>query len=73
MDRQTFIAAGEAAFGSQWQTEISRSLDVADRTVRRWISGNSKIPDGVALEINSLLKERIKMIEAVIQDGEDKF
>lgn len=57
--------AGEALFGPQWQTELARSLDVADRTIRRWLSGEFNIPEAVAGELNRLLKDHGDAIAAV--------
>lgn len=34
---------------SRWQTALSRELQVNDRTVRRWASGASPIPQSTAL------------------------
>lgn len=37
-------------YGShRWQTALSRELQVNDRTVRRWASGASPIPQSAAL------------------------
>lgn len=39
---------GEALYGRQWQTPLSRDLGVTDRTVRNWAAGYgspSDLPD----------------------------
>ena len=33
----------------RWQTALARELQVNDRTVRRWVSGQSPVPPPVAL------------------------
>lgn len=33
----------------RWQTALARELQVNDRTVRRWVSGASPVPQSVAL------------------------
>lgn len=33
----------------RWQTALSRELQVNDRTVRRWVSGASEVPQSAAL------------------------
>ena len=38
---------GEALYGDRWQTQMSEALDVSDRTIRRWVAGDVKIPRGV--------------------------
>jgi hypothetical protein len=34
---------GERIWGPRWQTPLARFLDVDPRTVRRWVSGETKI------------------------------
>lgn len=46
--------AGEALYGSQWQSEMARGLDVAVRTVQRWASGASAIPAGLPDDVRAL-------------------
>lgn len=41
--------------GSRWQTALSRELDVNDRTVRRWASGASPIPQSTALSVRLMV------------------
>ena len=36
--------AGLASFGKQWQTAMSKVLNVNARTVRRWASGETPLP-----------------------------
>lgn len=37
--------AGEALYGRQWQTPLSRDLGVTDRTVRNWTAGVNRPAD----------------------------
>lgn len=60
--------AGEALYGEQWQRALARDLNVNDRTVRRWYSGESSIPDGVQNDLRSLLSIRQKKLFALIVD-----
>lgn len=48
---------GQALYGARWQTEIARDLQVDDRTVRRWLSGERSIPPGLRRELLALLRE----------------
>jgi len=57
---------GEALYGHRWQTEVSRDLDVADRTVRRWLDGSSDVPDGVYLQLLSMCQERSAELDDLI-------
>ncbi len=49
---------GKALHGQQWQTALARDLDVADRTVRRWLSGESAMPRGALDELRQLCLKR---------------
>jgi hypothetical protein len=57
--------AGEALFGPQWQTALSRDLEVNDRTIRRWANGQNPVPDGLAADLRALLKARGFALAAV--------
>lgn len=56
---------------NRWQTALAQELQVNDRTVRRWVSGQSPVPQPVAhcvrlmafLEELSWLGEWRKMME----------
>ncbi|WP_100178201.1 DUF1488 family protein [Bradyrhizobium nitroreducens] len=43
---------GEVLFGSSWQAELAKLTNVADRTMRRWASGEDPIPPGIWREIH---------------------
>ena len=49
---------GEARSGPRWQSDIARDLKVADRTVRRWVSGAANVPDSVYLELLTMCQAR---------------
>ena len=66
MTPSTLRAAGEALYGPRWQCELAREIDVADRTVRRWLDGTHAIPPGVALDLVQLLHERQHAIDDVL-------
>ena len=62
MTPSTLRAAGEALYGLRWQCELARALDVADRTLRRWVAGSHPIPATLAGEVIKLLDERLELI-----------
>lgn len=59
-------AAGEALYGSYWQSPLARDLDVSDRTVRRWASGEWPAPRDVGPAIRKLLEKRGKDIAKLL-------
>ncbi len=48
---------GEALFGLRWQSALALELDVSDRTMRRWVAGDT-IPAGVWGELKLLTYSR---------------
>lgn len=60
---------GNALYGEQWQTALSRDLKLSSpRRVRAWLSGERKIPTGIWFDIMSLLKSKQLKIEELIKN-----
>jgi len=59
-------AAGHALYGDRWQTPLARDLGVADRTVRRWLSGETPIPADVENRLRQVLVTRLQEIGGMI-------
>lgn len=55
---QTLANVGEALYGPTWQTPMSEALGVSDRTIRRWVSGDFAIPNGVWSDLAKLCRKR---------------
>lgn len=51
MTPDDFHTLGSMIFGARWQTELSREVEVSDRTVRRWRAGKYNIPADIQLQI----------------------
>jgi len=49
---------GQALFGERWQTPMARALDVADRTVRRWLAGDDAPSPGIAADLLKIARGR---------------
>jgi len=64
-DPELLEAAGQALFGPHWISELARTLDVAERTVRRWHAGQFPIPPGIWPELETLCAERAVALDAV--------
>lgn len=62
--------AGKAMFGDRWQSDLARSLNVGDRRVREWVSGDRSIPDGIWSDIAVLLRQRSSDASALLRDIE---
>lgn len=70
---EKLIAAGEAAFGNQWQTDISRALGVNVRTVRSWLSGKYQMPSLIFADITKILEERKLLIDEVLKMTKETY
>lgn len=57
--------AGEALYGRQWQTPLSRDLGVSDRTVRNWAVGVNR-PVDLTERILPLLRTRAEHLAHII-------
>lgn len=51
---------GRMLFGTRWQTDLASALDVSDRSVRAWVSGERRISAGVRDDIITLLREQTR-------------
>ncbi len=47
MTIEEFIALCEAVYGAGWQAKLARDLVRESRTIRRWKSGESPVPQVV--------------------------
>lgn len=64
---------GEALYGPRWQSELARVFVVNDRTVRRWVAGDSPVPPGITSQLVEQLEDRqdavAELLEMVKQLG----
>jgi hypothetical protein len=58
---------GEALYGEPWQSRLAADLDVADRTLRRWVSGEMAVPSGVVEELRVLVRGRLVEFRLIAQ------
>lgn len=58
MTPQTLRTIGEALYGSYWQTELARALNIDPRRVRQWLASERSIPAGVQGDLAELCEER---------------
>jgi len=50
--------AGVVLFGKRWKTDLANALQVNDRRIREWLSGERKPSPGVWADIAALLRQR---------------
>jgi len=66
MNSDQLAAFGRSLYGDRWQTALAADLNVADRTMRRWLNGENPISAPVAAEIRQLLLKRLGQIGGII-------
>jgi hypothetical protein len=49
---------GNLLYGTRWQSDLARALEVNDRRVRQWMAGERPIPAGVWADVAVLLRTR---------------
>lgn len=50
---------GQALFGQWgWQTKMAQALGKKPRTVRRWVAGNTPVPESAAITLTLLSDNR---------------
>jgi hypothetical protein len=65
--RDIIVKCGEALYGPRFQRELAVALRVNERTMRRWIAGDTEPPDGVAEDLMVLVRVRIKRLAAILE------
>ena len=61
-------AIGRALYGERWQSPLARDLGVRYRTIRRWMTGERRLPLGLANDLDKLLRARAGQISSLTQD-----
>ncbi|HDT6510520.1 TPA: hypothetical protein QFV83_003908 [Klebsiella aerogenes] len=69
---EKLTAVGNAVYGNNWQSPISRALGITDRTVRNFISGKSHPKDLSVRLITALENEMAKIKSAIDIVNSDK-
>lgn len=63
--RNTIIQYGEALYGPRFQRELAEALGVNERTMRRWVAGDTSPPDSVLDDLKALVRERIALLRSL--------
>lgn len=65
MDQNTIIQYGEALYGPRFQRELAQALGVNERTMRRWVAGDTTPPESVLDDLKALVRERIALLRSL--------
>ena len=66
MRSDELAAQGRLLYGERWQTSLAGDLGISDRTVRRWMSGETAIPVGLQGALLNILEERLRAIGGMV-------
>ncbi|MEP3245087.1 MAG: transcriptional regulator [Sneathiella sp.] len=64
--RDILEKAGQALYGPEWQSKLARALDINVRSVRRWVTGDQNISDGVWNDIARLLTKNLEDVKGAL-------
>jgi hypothetical protein len=65
MARTAIIQVGEALYGPRFQRELAKDLGVNERTMRRWVAGDTAPPDRIGQELAVLIAKRVELLSGV--------
>ena len=63
-----FGQLGRALFGSHWQSDLARTVNVNLRTVRRWGAGQEEPPPGVWRELEDIAVKRSAELALIVEE-----
>jgi len=58
VSRDLLAQVGRSLYGNFFSRHMAADIDVNERTMRRWLTGDLEVPDGVAAELIELVDER---------------
>ena len=68
--RVLIIKTGEALYGARYQSELADNPNVNERTMRRWVAGDSEPPETVLIDLLELINARgaeLRSVERLIK------
>lgn len=59
MTKDTLIQIGQVLYGTQWQSDMARALNIDSRRIRQWLACERPLPDWLDDELKMLLSDNI--------------
>lgn len=59
---------GQALYGTQWQSNLAKSLNIDSRRVRQWLNNERPLPDWLNNELCNLLQQNITDCQACLDE-----
>ena len=73
LTKEDLVKYGMALFGNQFQTDLAKALDVNDRTMRRWLSGESPVPEKVGNDLGVLVKVKFELLGELTKEFHGRY
>ncbi|HHS9967632.1 TPA: hypothetical protein ACTW6G_002910 [Raoultella ornithinolytica] len=64
---EKMTAVGKLVYGENWQSPLSRAMDIDSRTIRRFVSGHSKIPANLSPRLLAAMEHEMEKIKSAIE------
>lgn len=59
MTKEQLTEIGQALYGTQWQSDLARALNIDSRRVRQWLNDERPLPDWLGGELKVMLTDNI--------------
>ncbi|AKG07048.1 hypothetical protein AAX06_01335 [Moraxella bovoculi] len=63
MTKEQLTEIGQTLYGTQWQSDLARALNIDSRRVRQWINDERPLPDWLGGELKVLLTDNISQCQ----------
>ncbi|MCT4701205.1 hypothetical protein MUA02_04395 [Enterobacteriaceae bacterium H20N1] len=64
MTKEEFRNICQAAYGSNFTSDVAKALNVSDRTIRYWLEGSRSLPENIDIELVALLGDRVRTVDS---------
>lgn len=63
--RELILKVGPMLYGPNYKRSLAKDLDVTERTMQRWVTGENEPPDSLKGELWDLVSRRIADLKAI--------
>lgn len=67
MNKDQLITIGQALYGTQWQSDLARALNIDSRRIRQWLNDERPFPEWLDNELKTLLQANIKECQQCLE------
>lgn len=67
MNKETLTTIGQSLYGTQWQSDLARALNIDSRRIRQWLNDERPFPEWLNDELKALLLKNIKECQECLE------